>query len=388
MHVLFVQYFYKEVERPEDLLRLHFTLVEWARALGDAGIQVSVVQRFHSNDSFSKDGTTYYFIKDKWPANIRPYHFAYSFTKKVRKIATEEAVDVIQVSNPLAISSNFLITRMIRNIPVVVQDHGSRLNVEGSLKKHLRKAFLRWSLHDASAVIFSAKGQEEPWLAAKILTNEQCFFVMENSSHFNYEERIKPRSLTGINGNPVFLWVGHLDANKDPITVLKAFIQVFEQLPKARLYMIYRLETIHKEVSELIYQYPILKENVQLLGSKTRDEISGYYNSADYIVAASHKEGSGYSVIEAMSCGVIPVLSRIPSFVSLTHDGKIGALFNAGDSTKLFDQIISLSGQTIEDSRGKVLAHFEKYFSFKALAENAILVYDHVCGLTDRDPRK
>ncbi len=51
-----------------------------------------------------------------------------------------------------------------------------------------------------------------------------------------------------------------------------------------------------------------------------------YYNSADYFVLGSHYEGSGFSLVEAMSCGVIPIVTDIPSFRMMTNNGKIGTL--------------------------------------------------------------
>jgi hypothetical protein len=41
---------------------------------------------------------------------------------------------------------------------------------------------------------------------------------------------------TGVEGDPAILWVGHLDANKDPLTVLKGVSAAARDLPRLRLF--------------------------------------------------------------------------------------------------------------------------------------------------------
>ena len=49
--------------------------------------------------------------------------------------------------------------------------------------------------------------------------------------------------------------------------------------------------------------------------------------AADLFVLGSHREGSGYSLIEALACGLPPIVTDIPSFRSLTGAGVVGALW-------------------------------------------------------------
>ena len=59
--------------------------------------------------------------------------------------------------------------------------------------------------------------------------------------------------------------------------------------------------------------------------------------AADVFVLGSHREGSGYSLIEALACGLPPVVTDIPSFRSLTAAGAVGALWPCGDARALGD---------------------------------------------------
>lgn len=53
------------------------------------------------------------------------------------------------------------------------------------------------------------------------------------------------------------------------------------------------------------------------------------------LVAGSRHEGSGYAVIEALACGVVPVVTDIAPFRALTDRGRVGALWPVGNAERL-----------------------------------------------------
>ena len=71
---------------------------------------------------------------------------------------------------------------------------------------------------------------------------------MEVSSVFYPVDKIVARSKTQVAGDPVFLWAGRLNANKDPLTVVKAFLKFLRFQPTARLYMIYQTTELLPEL--------------------------------------------------------------------------------------------------------------------------------------------
>lgn len=54
--------------------------------------------------------------------------------------------------------------------------------------------------------------------------------------------------------------------------------------------------------------------------------IAAVVREASYIVSPSRHEGFGISVVEGLSAGLVPILSRIPPFEALVHDGGVGLL--------------------------------------------------------------
>ena len=49
---------------------------------------------------------------------------------------------------------------------------------------------------------------------------------MEVSSVFYPIDKIIARSKTNVSGDPVFIWAGRLNKNKDPLTVVNAFFKI------------------------------------------------------------------------------------------------------------------------------------------------------------------
>src|SRR5207237_868675 len=76
------------------------------------------------------------------------------------------------------------------------------------------------------------------------------FELMEGSSRFRLDGRDRARAMTGLAGDPLCLWVGRLDANKDPLTVLRGFEIAVRRLPEARLVMVYDEEKLLPEVKD------------------------------------------------------------------------------------------------------------------------------------------
>ena len=97
-------------------------------------------------------------------------------------------------------------------------------------------------------------------------------------------------------------------------------------------------------------------------------ELGEYFNKADFIVSGSHYEGSGISVIEAMSCGCIPVVTNISSFRTMTNNGEFGILYEAGNKSSLIDALLMAVDSDLDTQQEAVRLHFERELSFDAIA--------------------
>ena len=208
--------------------------------------------------------------------------------------------------------------------------------------------------------------------------------IPESTSRFAPGERAEARRQTQVEGDPAILWVGHLDANKDPLTVLDGVSAAARSLPQLRLYCCFGVAPLLRAVQERVASDAILCDRVVLLGRVSHERVEQLMRAADLFVLGSHREGSGYSLIEALACGLPPVVTDIPSFRTLTGAGVVGRLWRCGDSAALGEALQSVAACADGRMRAAVRAHFDRELSFDALGSKLARMYTDV---TDRKRR-
>ncbi|MCQ6959068.1 glycosyltransferase family 4 protein [Mucilaginibacter aquariorum] len=242
-------------------------------------------------------------------------------------------------------------------VKIIVQNHAEK--PFSGLKKILQKLADRC----IDAYLFASYDMGVEWVANGNLANaSKIHEVMEVSSVFYPIDQKLAREKTGISGNKAFLWVSRLNDNKDPLTVVKAFLAFAESNPEARLYMIYHTDELLNDITAL------QTDAITLVGRVPHNDLLYWFNSVDFIVSGSHYEGSGAAVCEAMSCGCIPVVTDILSFRMITDNGSCGILYPPGNEQALLSALNQTLYIDIEEKRKLTLTHFKSTLSFEAIA--------------------
>lgn len=214
-----------------------------------------------------------------------------------------------------------------------------------------------------SGYFFVSRLQADPWVVdGQIREKKKVYEVMECSSIYQKIDRYSAREKTGVSGK-VYLWVGRLEANKDPITLVKAFTAFASSEESVFLYVIYQQEDLLEEIKSLAKA----ESRIRLIGRQNKEQLLHWYNSADFIVSTSHYEGSGIAVCEAMSCGCIPILSAIPSFRWMTNE-DIGLHFKAGDENQLLSALKKSLVLDLDQEQKRTIENFQARLSFSAIA--------------------
>jgi glycosyltransferase involved in cell wall biosynthesis len=181
-----------------------------------------------------------------------------------------------------------------------------------------------------------------------------------------------------LRNSPIFLWVGRLNLNKDPFTVLNAFEKYVYLYPEVRLYMIYQAEDLLQEIQKRLDESSLLKNSVILKGKVDHSELENWFNAADFYISASHKEGSGYALIEAMACGCVPIVTSIPSFKKITGNGEFGFLFEPKNTQSLLKVLLNLKNIDKEKLSVSIVEHFNQSLSFKSIARDLFKVCEQL----------
>jgi Glycosyltransferase len=381
MKVVIVNFSYDpQAASEEALCRLYYTTTGWAEALQRKGVQVIVMGRFSRESQLCMKGVEYYFHQDHFPPSLSSWQIPLGFLKKI--VACN--ADVIHLHD-FSLSLQTVLLRLLikRKTAIVLQHHGGGAIPSRKMKLH------NWLQRVADAYFFTTIEQGALWFGKDSKQAKKVLPVMEGATFFNYATRdagralhcadkAQARILTGMHGTPVFLWVGRLDRNKDPLTVLTGFKQVVTHLPQARLYMIYSSSQLETAVRSQINASPVLSASVTMLGAVPHDQMQLYYESADYFVLGSHAEGSSYALSEALSCGCIPIVTDIPGLRAMTDNGRLGCLWQAGNARAFVEAVFRVTSQSIPEASSACRRFWIDNLSFEAIADKAISHYQQV----------
>ncbi len=352
-------------QEPETVLDGLRGLTGWVEAVRDAGAEVTVVQGFHRDARVRREGTDYIFVAGRFTPRMSRRRVPFGLHRAVARLEPE----VVHLNGLLyAHQARFLRRRLPRGCPLVLQHHGEPPD------RGWARWVQRWGLAAADGFFFTGRDTAAPWRRL-IRPGQRVFEIMEGSSSFAVAERTDARAASGLAGQPVFFWAGNLDANEDPLAVLSGFELALEELPGARLYMAYRFAPLLTEVRERIAASQRLRNAVELIGTVDYERMEVYYNSADFFLQGSHKEGSGFALADALACGAVPVVTDIPSFRFMTASGDVGALWPPGDVQALTSAIFELAGRPIEPQRRAARELFEQRLSFDVIGQQAFDAY-------------
>ena len=246
---------------------------------------------------------------------------------------------------------------------IMVQHHGEK--PFGGIKKMLQKIADRY----VNLYLFTSVENAEVFIKNEIISaRNKCIEILEASTFYTQMDKLQCRQELCLSNSPIFLWVGRLNLNKDPFTVLHAFEKYLSFCPDAKLFMIYQTEDLLQEIQKRLEQSYLLKNSVIFKGKVDHSELEHWFNAADFYISASHKEGSGYALIEAMACGCVPIVTSIPSFNKITDNGKFGFLFEPGNSESLLKVLLNLKNIDKEQLSVSIVNHFNQSLSFKSIA--------------------
>jgi glycosyltransferase involved in cell wall biosynthesis len=227
--------------------------------------------------------------------------------------------------------------------------------------------------------MFTSRAQAGPWLERGVLPRSVPLFeVCESSSSFTPGDRAAARSATGLHGDPCLLWVGRLNRNKDPLMVLDAVSLALRELPSLHLWCFYTDAPLLDDVRACIAADRMLTDRVHLKGSVPHERVEHLCRAADFFLSGSHSEGSGYALIEALACGIAPIVTDIPAFRAITAGGAVGALVPVGGSQAMARSLVELAALDRAELRRETLAHFERSLSFDVLGQRLRDVYETV----------
>ena len=177
------------------------------------------------------------------------------------------------------------------------------------------------------------------------------------------------RSQWGLEG-PFLLYVGALDARKDPRSLLEAWRVARESRPSLKLAV----------AGEPGKQAPASMDGAVQLGRVDDESLADLYSAAACFVFPSRYEGFGLPCLEAMQCGCPVAAFRNSSIPEVVDDA--GTLVDDGDATALGRAAAEMIGQRERWSRTGVAR--ARQFSWDKAARETASVYESLADNRER----
>lgn len=354
MRIIYVSYNYSpDIHSPQEWVKRIQFYVGWLQCLAKEHTVIRVDQ-INYEGNFTHNGVQYLCVNAGKKKNY--------FPRKLNRFVKTLTPDIVVVSSflfPLQVIQ--LRACLGKSVKIILQHHAEKPFT--GIKKYAQ----RMAAYKVDAFLFTARAIGINWVKnGNLDTENKVHELMEVSSVFYPLDKFIAKEKTNVTGSPVFLWVGRLNQNKDPLSAVNAFLKFKAFNPTARLYMIYQTDELLRNIKKLL---PIDNSPVILVGKIEHSELLYWFNSADFFISASHYEGSGTALCEAMSCGCIPVVTDIPSFKKITDDGQYGYLFEPGNEDSLCNALIKAAGADKQQFSKKITDHFAKELSFDSIAK-------------------
>lgn len=358
---IFVDLFYVtfSLKQPKEVLKRCYSTVGYLEKLSNI-FNLYFVTRTTENNSLSQDKaikTILFKGKElkKWQI---PFRFNY-FIKS------------LQPNYILAHGFGFahyliFLKLIIPKAKIVLQSNGF-----APKPQKIKKCIYRVADFFIDGYLFTGIENAKPWYESKILKKSKIFSVMEGSTYFKFYGNQNRKLNT-------FLWVGRLDENKDPLTILIAFERFLTIQDDAVLTMIFHENYLLLQVQNFIFNSEKLKKAVVIKGYVEHHLLEKVYNEHQFFILGSHYEGSGYALVEAMACGCIPIITSIPPFRYMTNEGECAFLFLPSNDEELFFQLKKSKNCDLLVMQKKVLEQFKNRLSFDAIANDIKIIFEKI----------
>lgn len=185
----------------------------------------------------------------------------------------------------------------------------------------------------------------------------------------------RERLVPGAEGVLV-LYCGRLDEVKNPLGLIRAWRTVAAAAPAAQLVLVGGGP--QQEAARQLVERQGLGHCVRLAGEQA--DVLPWYRAADLYVLPSHLEGLSNALIEAMSCGLPVVSTKVSGSVEILAAGDMGELVEVDDELALASAILRLIDAPARRNAcgARARQYAEQTFSIRAVVRETVGLYRQV----------
>ena len=263
-------------------------------------------------------------------------------TLQVRKLLKKLKPDILYLHSSKAGAYGRIAMLFNRKVKILYNAHGWYFNADMSTKNKKIIILIEKILAlRANKIINISKSEYDSALKYKIAP-ERKMCVIENGIDFTKFEgcdkyREETRKKYNIGDNEIVIGVvGRLSEQKDPMTTIKAFNEVYKENKNVRLMYVGSGE-LENEVMEYAKE-----NNLQHLVTITGwvNDTEKYIPAFDIAILPSKWEGFGLAIIEYMACKKPIVASKVGGMVDIIKTKNNGFLAEVANTKEFAEYIM------------------------------------------------
>ena len=228
-----------------------------------------------------------------------------------------------------------------RFYPLVVTALGSDILIDAKQNLLLR-ILSRYALKKADIIICNSETVRKGILQLQIAARK-IHLIYNGIDTEQFNSKVKDEKTDGrldITRSPVIISIRYLRPLYNVEMLIRAIPIVLRQFPQAKFLIVGDGEL--RESLECLANTLGISNTVTFIGYIPHDRIAEYLVISDIYISTSCSDGTSFSLQEAMSCALAPIVTDLPANREWVTDGVNGFLIAFDDIQSLADRIVYL----------------------------------------------
>ncbi len=292
------------------------------------------------------------------PIRRLPYSGSSRYPLCPRSLGALRGADVVHVHGIDFFFDYLALTGALHGKPMIASTHGGFFHT--AYASRLKRAWFH-SITRASALAYRrvvATSRNDGDLFAGVVAAERLR-VIENGVDIQ-----KFAGVGALAPGKTLLSFGRWSVNKGIPETLDLLASLVADDADWRLILAGRAFDLSRAEIERAIAARGLSAQVEVVDAPTQAELARLLARAQYFVSLSRHEGFGIAAIEAMSAGLVPILSGIPPYAKLRAESQVGALVDADRpeaAARLVRQLAAVDADAFHARRQRALTHVARY---------------------------
>lgn len=291
-----------------------------------------------------------------------------------------EPFDIVHVHG-LGFLCDFLAaTRLVHRKPLVLSSPG------GTIQAHTAGLFGPALLHTATRLSLLQYAR----VVACSANDEAILRMVARRRLRRIDNGVDTETFAGLASSrlaPTLVYFGRLATDNGLDKLIDAFEVLRDEIPKARLFLMGCDEDKLQRPLKERFAACRHRAGITIHADPDEDAIKRVIGKSSFFVSPSQDEVSAATLVEALSAGLLPMVSRTPSFADVLADTEMGTPVQFDDAERAGREMADYIRATAAnyDSRRAGAIELAARYSWSKVARRFVREYERLLGWRERE---